>query len=325
MCKSSQLFLLSIALVSVLFSASSQEAFSPIPVNPRTSSQCSTSQDELDTALNKVSVCTLTNVFDSCQQIFQTCQDSMPSGYYNIRGVNGSVANVYCDMEGTNCDGSGGWMRIANIDMTDDTQSCEGVWTEYSQPQSGVRVCMKASSGCSISYFYAQGVPYTQVCGRVRGYQYGSAEGFRPYLQSGSTGISADGAYLDGVSITYGNPRAHIWSYVSGLYSYATNWNSCPCNTGSRGFFIQYVGDDYYCESAIPSGTWQSTLYATDPLWDGEDCFGAEQGCCQNPKMPWFLKTFDQPIYHDIEVRLCNNEGGQNERITIDIIELYVR
>ena len=35
-----------------------------------------------------------------------------PSGYYKIQSPNGSLISVYCDMEGSNCDGKGGWMTV---------------------------------------------------------------------------------------------------------------------------------------------------------------------------------------------------------------------
>ena len=45
-------------------------------------------------------------------------------------------------------------------------------------------------------------------------HQYGSPDGF-------NTGTdSIDSHYIDGISITHGNPRTHLWSYVAG---------NCPC------------------------------------------------------------------------------------------------
>ena len=36
---------------------------------------------------------------------------------------------VYCDMEGSNCGGEGGWMRVADIDMTIPGTNCpEGLY-----------------------------------------------------------------------------------------------------------------------------------------------------------------------------------------------------
>ena len=44
----------------------------------------------------------------SCQEILH-CFPSAPSGYYQITASNGSLVQVYCEMEGTNCGGEGGW------------------------------------------------------------------------------------------------------------------------------------------------------------------------------------------------------------------------
>ena len=49
---------------------------------------------------------------------------------------------------------------------------------------------------------------YQRVCGRARGYQKGTPDGFR----SGSV----NDIYVDGLSITHGSPRQHIWTYVAG-------------------------------------------------------------------------------------------------------------
>ena len=53
----------------------------------------------------------------SCHEILLSCL-SAPSGYYQIRVPNGSLVQVYCDMEGTNCGGAGGWTRVAHVNMS---------------------------------------------------------------------------------------------------------------------------------------------------------------------------------------------------------------
>ena len=45
--------------------------------------------------------------FSDCYEIFQNTSFA-PSGYYTILTPNGSLISVYCDMEGSNCDGKGG-------------------------------------------------------------------------------------------------------------------------------------------------------------------------------------------------------------------------
>ena len=49
---------------------------------------------------------------------------SSPSGYYWVRASNGSAVRVYCDMT-RSCGGvTGGWMRVAELDMTNSSHQC---------------------------------------------------------------------------------------------------------------------------------------------------------------------------------------------------------
>ena len=52
------------------------------------------------------------------------CNSSASSGYYQIQAANGSAVQVYCDMEGTNCGGEGGWMRVAYLNVTGPSGQC---------------------------------------------------------------------------------------------------------------------------------------------------------------------------------------------------------
>ena len=123
---------------------------------------------------------------------------------------------------------------------------------------------------------------------------------------------SIDGPYVDGVSVTYGStPRKHIWTYTSGYLT-------CPCNTDSTYTSPSYVGNDYYCESLI-------TIAISDPLWNGQQCDGAEAPCCTHPNMPWFNKTLNETTTEDIEVRMCGDQPTSNEDTPLQVIELYVQ
>ena len=53
----------------------------------------------------------------SCSEVLESFPNAT-SGYYNITHSNGSIVSVYCDMEGSNCDGNGGWMRVGYINGT---------------------------------------------------------------------------------------------------------------------------------------------------------------------------------------------------------------
>ena len=61
--------------------------------------------------------------FSDCYEIFQN-RSFAPSSYYTILAPNGSHISVYCDMEGSNCDGKGGWMRVGYINMTKPNATC---------------------------------------------------------------------------------------------------------------------------------------------------------------------------------------------------------
>ena len=106
--------------------------------------------------------------------------------------------------------GYGLWYRVAYLNMTDPSQQCPGAWMEYNT--SGVRACsyrrpVSGSENCSAT-FYSIDQQYSKVCGRVISYQVGTPDGFLQFHNV--TNLSR--GYIDGVSITYGEPRHHIWS-----------------------------------------------------------------------------------------------------------------
>ena len=66
---------------------------------------------------------TINNPASSCSDISQ----DRPSGEYWIAtDSTSSPVQVYCDMNRTSCscNTAGGWMRVANLDMTDPNQNC---------------------------------------------------------------------------------------------------------------------------------------------------------------------------------------------------------
>ncbi len=48
-----------------------------------------------------------------------------PSGYYWVRASNGSAVPVYCDMTRWCVGVTGGWMRVAQLNMTDSSYQVE--------------------------------------------------------------------------------------------------------------------------------------------------------------------------------------------------------
>ena len=145
-------------------------------------------------------------------------------------------------------------------------------------------------AGCASIQFPSNGISYSQVCGRVVGYQWASPDAVYPGRYSGETyGTVIDAShndinsyYVDGISITRGSPRQHVWTLMGGLneasfyHVFNDGRYNCPCSAGSlQGSTLQsFIGNDYFCESGNPStnGHFQGVLYTSDPLWDGQGC-----------------------------------------------------
>ena len=217
------------------------------------------------------------------------------------------------------CDGSTGWRHVAYLNMSDPFQQCPSVWQEITTPH---RVCGRRSTRASCEGLtYSTGSEqYDQVCGRIIGYQIGTPDAF-----PGSS-LSIDTYYIDGVSVTFGSPRQHIWSFVAG-HDEVTSVNSCPCVAGStNGNNIpSFVGYNYFCESGrIQKTNSFGFLSNGDPLWDGQGC-GPNSTCCTFNSPPWFNVQLSSPTTDDIEVRICGNEAIGNEDTPIQLMELYVK
>ena len=142
------------------------------------------------------------SLVSSCQDI-KDKQPNSPSGNYHT-----NRELVYCEM-GELCSTEGGWTRIAYLNMTDPTVDCP---TGFKLHESGdVRACGRSSDnapGCQSIKFPSNGISYSEVCGRVVGYQFGSPDALR------NEANNIDSHYVDGVSITQGYPRKHVWTLI---------------------------------------------------------------------------------------------------------------
>uniref|UniRef100_A0A1X7UPM3 Fibrinogen C-terminal domain-containing protein n=1 Tax=Amphimedon queenslandica TaxID=400682 RepID=A0A1X7UPM3_AMPQE len=271
------------------------------------------------------SVCESKGIFNdrSCSEILERSPNAT-SGYYDITLTNETIVSVYCDMEGSNCDGAGGWMRVGYFNMREPGSTCPpGLYTQTYNNQEFCDKSYSFSNGCSSMFYSSIGLNYTRVCGQVKGYQFGHPDSFINLQQFS---ITIDGAYSDGISITHGsNPRTHIWTYSAGKEENDTSLLACPCNTGYPGDPLpSFIGNDYYCESATDSVA-VDTFYPNDTLWDGQQCNGLESPCCASSKMPWFLKVLNQSTLDDIEMRICSTESYPDEATPIELVEIYIK
>jgi len=168
-------------------------------------------------------------------------------------------------------------MQVVDIDMNKD-ENCPGTWVKTTNPR---RLCLGSLAvGCASAHFYMKGVTYERICGQAKGYQKGTPDAFAPRRSS------VDSNYVDGISITIGSPRKHVWTHAVGHsddYNYL-EWN-CPCATHPGPSPPVFVGNDYNCESGDVGTGDVNSYYMSDPLWDGSGCT-AGNGCCTQIGMP---------------------------------------
>ena len=223
------------------------------------------------------------------------------------------------------CGGTGGWSRVVYLDMTNPSTTCPSGWqlTGYSK-----RTCGRATDGtntCDSATFPVRGGEYTRICGRIRAYQWGSLDGFANYYRELVTTI--DGVYVEGVSVTHGTPRNHIWTFAAGLSEDdpTRSVSVCPCDASIKRSIPSFIGDDYFCESGLHE-PWPGTsvFYPNDTLWDGEDCLPSST-CCSRRNPPYFVKQLPTSTTDDIEARICLNQALSDENIAVELVELYVQ
>ena len=256
----------------------------------------------------------------SCREILEAFPNTA-SGNFWLRNPSGRVFQAYCNMD-LRCGPDNnitGWMQVAELDLADTTQQC---------PQGNFRLvtgtsryCVRSNIGfgCDSSVFAVNGIPYTQVCGRANGIQIGTVDGF---LDETPT-RSIETVYTDGISLTYGsNPRNHIWTFAASLSEVFT---TCPCSNGSMNESPSYVGENYFCEAGATTSTVGNSVFPNDILWDGELCRNKETPCCAGDfSPPWFYRTLGNSQTEDIEMRLCIDQGG-DEDVGLQALELYVQ
>ena len=259
----------------------------------------------------------------SCQDIKKKHPNS-PSGMYLMVTSDGETQHVYCHMEDL-CSSGGGWTRIAYLDMSDSTEVCPSGFRLYQSE--GVRVCGRQTSnsgGCQSVKFPLYG-NYSRVCGRVVGYQYRYPDAIHSSGIYGTGHDDINSYYADGVSLTHGSPRRHIWTFMAGYSENSQTQTDCPCNSGTTQIVQSLIGSDYFCESGNSNNKWLTKLYTADPLWDGNGCGSREQTCCQAPGLPWFHKVLNSTTSDYLEMRVCADQETDDEDVPVNYYEIYIK
>ena len=233
-----------------------------------------------------------------------------------IKDLTECLEDVKAEITSSNekCNITGPWRRVVYINPTR-YNSCPSGLRKVSIPNTNKQACGgTVDRGCS-SVIFRVDQYYTDVCGIVQGYQFGTPDAFQ-----GDDSKTIDDTYVDGIAITQGSPRRHVWTYAA--YWHEKRVDKCPCATsdGRVGHPPpSFVGDDYYCETGFVSRA--ERVAWEDPLWDGKGCSRPEDRCCQ--RFGWFHKTVPSSDDH-IELRWCEDQALSNEDIYVDLAEIWV-
>ena len=118
-------------------------------------------------------------------------------------------------------------VSISLHQMSDPSHQCPSVWRKYDE--SGVRACGRptTTAGCASIQYISSYQQYSRMCGRVIGYQFASPDAFKQNSPNGND------INLDGINITRGANRTHIWSYVAGINQNLSLQSTakCPCSS----------------------------------------------------------------------------------------------
>ena len=255
------------------------------------------------------------NAASSCNEIYQRNPTSRGGiGQYWIKTSKG-LSEVTCNMQ-LRCGGvQGGWMQVVDVDMNRD-ETCPGTWHKITVPK---RLCLGYSASCVPASFNVKGVSYEHICGQAKAYQKGGTNAFRDKRSS------IDSTYVDGISISLGSPRKHVWTYAVGVSDdHNSKDSNCPCATTPGRYPPAFVRNDYYCESGnVGQKVDLNAYYLSDPLWEGTGC-ASGNGCCAQIGMPWFYRKLPLSVAEDFEIRICKDEPHSNEDVAVEKIELYV-
>ena len=212
----------------------------------------------------------------------------------------------------------GNWRRIAYFD-TVQGDSCPTGLRTVTNTATNQTACGRTVDNSCTPLTFATGGTYSDVCGRVRGYQFGHMDCFaRP------PGRSLNETYIDGVSFTQGDPPRHLWTYAVGETEQTKLSDRCPCawsDPNNRQYVPGYVGENFYCESGFVT-SYEERFVWEDPLWDGSGCVKPGNQCCN--RYGWFHRSV--ALSSDaIKVRWCSDHSIiTGKDVVTDQLEIWV-
>ena len=162
-------------------------------------------------------------------------------------------------------------MRVTNFDMTNPNQNCPDGFRLNTKNEPPLRTCGRPNSdtgSCRTSTTYpVYGVSYSQVCGRVLAYQDNTPDAFFQYPVN-NPNRTIDDWYVDGITLTHGSPRQHIWTFAAAISEIVDTDFTCPCinqNEPFIGVIPSFVGNDYFCDTGNRGDGTFFNFFSDDP------------------------------------------------------------
>jgi hypothetical protein len=178
--------------------------------------------------------------------------------------------------------------------------------------------CIAPAHDNVVSLIVDAPLPFTRIAGRIEALARGDLEAF-------SVGVAAslDNTYVDGVSITVGDPRTHVFTLGVGS---AGGAGACPCGAGVPA--PAYVGEGMLCEDRPASGDVDSAATA-DEAFDLDNALfddDARNAACNQSFVPnEFDITLPAPSTGPIEVRVMVDGDDPHEAILLQRLDISVR
>ena len=228
------------------------------------------------------------------------------AGFYELRNSNESFALLHCSPAIENK--HDGLRKVAdlNANITGTNTQCPPGFELIQNPFFFCRTIMNGS-GCTSVNYSVGGLPYSYVTGKIIARQFLNPDEFAHTLLPQNREKELDNNYVDGVSLTYGNLRNHIWTFAAGIVA-----NNISCGRCHADYIPEFIGNNFSCE--INDMCNSNITYCNDPLWDGNQCVGSAT----------FHRELLEPTSEDIEMRVCRDQDNNDEDILLTLVELYV-
>lgn len=286
-------------------------------------------EDELNRISNNVQEAVLIRVNKEIAAVVKDVSDQLEALNATLQAQLKTVCDkciVPGNSQPTKCGKPGNWRRVAFLDTGKGDTCPTGLTTRVNPKNKTQKACGRTINiGCNSVFFNTDG-EYTDVCGRVGGYQFGWTQGFEPNLYT-SPKPTIEDTYVGGISITYGSPRKHLWTYAAGIAETGSGDFQCPCSYPDYNMALvpDFVGNNYYCESGQQELAFGEedgpTIYWDDPLWDGKGCTVSQNKCCE--RFGWFHREIPQTS-EDIEVRICEDHVSSGTDTLLSEVEIWV-